>query len=117
VSAAELPGGPYRGVSPALVVAVERLRAQKGWPRCVYIRPTAEALARAAAGRDKNVKPVYVDLESYPFLEILHRWLGTYAALEVTEMLPGPDQLLWREPDGRRTFELRTLLCPAAVTG
>jgi len=29
-------------------------------------------------------------------------------------MLPDPDHLLWREPDGRRTFELRTLIVPRA---
>jgi hypothetical protein len=27
-------------------------------------------------------------------------------------MLPDPDHLLWKEPDGRRTFELRTLIVP-----
>jgi len=46
------------------------------------------------------------------FLEILHRWLTKAGELEVTEMLPRPDQLLWHEADGRRTFELRTLILP-----
>ncbi len=64
-------------------------------------------------GRDKDVKPVFVDLESHPFLDVLARWLARHGELDVTEMLPAPDQLLWREPDGRHTFELRTLVVPA----
>jgi hypothetical protein len=27
-------------------------------------------------------------------------------------MVPDPDQLFWREADGRRTFELRTQIIP-----
>jgi hypothetical protein len=30
----------------------------------------------------------------------------------MTEMLPAPDDLWWHEADGRRTFELRTLMVP-----
>ena len=109
----ELGAGNYTGVSRDLVLAIERLRAQKDWPRFVYIRPTEQALRRSGAeGRDKDTKPVFVDLESYLFLEIFHRWLTKSGELEVTEMLPDPDHLLWKEPDGRRTFELRTLIVP-----
>ena len=80
---------------------------------CLAIRPTEEALRRSGVeGRDKDTKPVFIDLESYLFLEILHRWLTKAGELEVTEMLPTPDQLLWHEADGRRTFELRTLILP-----
>src|SRR5882762_10172842 len=93
--------------------AGERLRAAKDWPRFVYIRPTEQALRRSGAeGRDKDTKPVFVDLESYLFLEIFHRWLMKAGELEVTEMLPTPDDLWWQERDGRRTFELRTLVVP-----
>jgi hypothetical protein len=82
-------------------------------PRFVYIRPTEQALRRSGAeGRDKDTKPVFVDLESYLFFEIFHRWLTKSGELEVTEMLPDPDHLLWKEADGRRTFELRTLIIP-----
>jgi hypothetical protein len=85
----------------------------KDWPRYIYIRPTEQALRRSGAeGRDKDTKPVFIDLESYLFLEIFHRWLVKAGELEVTEMLPAPDQLLWREADGRRTFELRTMIAP-----
>jgi hypothetical protein len=111
----ELGGGDFTGISHDLVLAIERLRAQKNWPRYVYIRPTEQALRRSGAeGRDKDTKPVFIDLESYPFLEIFHRWLTKSGELEITEMLPDPDHLLWREPDGRRTFELRTLIMPRA---
>jgi hypothetical protein len=99
--------------SPDLARDVDRLRAARGIPRHVFVRPTDDAVRRlGAGGRDKDVKPVYVDLESYPFLDVLARWLTKHGELEVTEMLPGPDELLWRDADGRRTFELRTLVVP-----
>ncbi|PZR74454.1 MAG: hypothetical protein DLM73_07795 [Chthoniobacterales bacterium] len=117
----ELPAGKFTGVSRGLVLAIESLRAAKGWPRHVYIRPSEQALRRSGAeGRDKDTKPVYIDLESYLFLEVFHRWLTKSGELEVIEMLPNPEQLLWqeadtgnaREPGGRRTFELRTQIVP-----
>jgi len=115
VSLEELPAGKFTGISRGLVLAVETLRAAKGWPRHVYIRPSEQALRRSGAeGRDKDTKPVYIDLESYLFLEIFHRWLTKAGELEVTEMLPAPDQLLWQEADGRRSFELRTQIVPRA---
>jgi hypothetical protein len=111
----ELPPGNYTGVSRDLVLAIERLRAEKEWPRYVYIRPGEQALRRSGVeGRDKDTKPVIIDLESYLFLEIFHRWLTKAGELEVSEMLPDPDGLLWQEPDGRRTFELRTQIVPRA---
>jgi hypothetical protein len=111
----ELGTGDFTGVSRDLVLAIERLRAQKNWPRYVYIRPSEQALRRSGVeGRDKDTKPVFIDLESYLFLEIFHRWLTKSGELEVTEMLPDPDHLCWREQDGRRTFELRTLIVPGA---
>ncbi len=113
VALEELGPGDFTGVSKDLVLAVERLRTTRELPRHVYIRPTEQALRRSGAeGRDKDTKPVFVDLESYLFLEIFHRWLSKAGELEVTEMLPRPDQLLWQEPDGHRTFELRTLIVP-----
>ncbi|MDQ6810014.1 MAG: lantibiotic dehydratase family protein [Verrucomicrobiota bacterium] len=113
VALAEFPPGKYSGISRDLVLATERLRAQKNWPRYVYIRPTEQALRRSGAeGRDKDTKPVFVDFESYLFLEIFHRWLTKAGELEVTEMLPAPEHLLWQEADGRHTFELRTLMVP-----
>ena len=57
---------------------------------------------------------MYIDLGSYLSLEIFHRWLVKAGELEVTEMLPDPDHLCWHEADGRRTFELRTLIVPRA---
>ena len=115
VTLEELGPGNYTGISRDLLLAVERLRAAKGWPRHIYIRPSEQALRRSGAeGRDKDTKPVYIDLESYLFLEIFHRWLTKAGELEVSEMLPDPDNLLWREPDGRRSFELRTQIIPRA---
>jgi hypothetical protein len=109
----DLLPGDYTGVSSHLVFAIEKLRAEKNLPRFIYIRPTEQALRRSGAeGRDKDTKPVFVDLESYLFLEIFHRWLVKAGEIEVTEMLPSPEHLFWKESDGRRTFELRTLIVP-----
>ncbi|MEY2577842.1 MAG: hypothetical protein QOI49_666 [Verrucomicrobiota bacterium] len=109
----ELVAGNYTGISRNLVAAIERLRAARGWPRYIYIRPSEQALRRSGAeGRDKDTKPVFIDLESYLFLEIFHGWLTKAGELEVSEMLPDPEHLLWQEPDGRRTFELRTQIVP-----
>ena len=113
VRADELIPGDYTGVSSHLVFAVEKLRAEKNLPRFIYIRPTEQALRRSGAeGRDKDTKPVFVDLESYLFLEIFHRWLVKAGEIEVTEMLPDPEHLFWKESDGRHSFELRTLIVP-----
>ena len=98
-----------------LVIALEQLRAARDLPRYVYIRPSEQALRRSGAeGRDKDTKPVFIDLESYLSLEIFSRWLKKAGELEITEMLPDPDHLCWPEEDGRRTFELRTLIVPRA---
>ncbi len=113
VTADDLMLGNFTGISPDLVLAIEKLRADKNLPRFIYIRPTEQALRRGGAeGRDKDTKPVFIDLESYLFLEIFYRWLVKAGEIEVTEMLPTPDNLLWKEADGRRTFELRTLIVP-----
>ena len=101
------------GISTDLVLDIEQLRAARDLPRYVYIRPTEQALRRSGAeGRDKDTKPVFIDFESYLSLEIFQRWLKKAGELEVTEMLPDPDHLCWEEEDGRRTFELRTLIVP-----
>ena len=113
VTADELGTGNFTGVSRDLVIAIERLRTARNLPRFVYIRPTEQALRRSGAeGRDKDTKPVFIDFESYLFIEIFHRWLTKAGEVEVTEMFPDPDHLLWQEADGRRTFELRTLIVP-----
>src|SRR4029450_6577316 len=100
ISVNDLPASNYTGISSQLVRAIEKLRAEKNLPRFVYIRPTEQALRRSGAeGRDKDTKPVFVDLESYLFLEIFHRWLMKAGEIEVSEMLPDPEHLFWKEPD------------------
>jgi hypothetical protein len=111
----EIGKGDFTGVSRDLILTVERLRAARDLPRFIYIRPTEQALRRSGAeGRDKDTKPVFIDLESYLFLEIFFRWIVKAGEIEVTEMLPTPEDLFWKEADGRRTFELRTLIVPRA---
>jgi hypothetical protein len=114
---ADLPRAPYAPGAPELLLDVDRLRSARGIPRYVYVRPTEGAVRRlGAGGRDKDVKPVFLDLEAEPFLEVLARWMARHGELEISEMLPGPDELLWREADGRRTFELRTLVVPRVTS-
>ncbi len=111
----ELGVGDFTGISRGLVLAIERLRAAKEWPRCIYARPTEQALRRSGVeGRDKDTKPIFVDLESYLSLEMFHHALVKAGELEITEMLPAPEDLCWREAEGRRTFELRTLVAPSS---
>ena len=113
VAAEEFGLPAISGISRELVLAVERLRAARELPRYVYIRPSEQALRRSGAeGRDKDTKPVFIDFESYLFLEVFHRWLIKAGELELTEMLPDPEHLFWQEADGRRTFEMRTLIVP-----
>src|SRR5205814_777894 len=73
VSQDEFPAGAYHGLSRELVIAIEQLRAERRLPRYIFIRPTEQALRRSGAeGRDKDTKPVFVDLESYLFQEIFY---------------------------------------------
>lgn len=103
------------GVSAMFVAGIERARAERGIPRWVFVRPAPHVLAANAwFARDKDHKPLCVDLESVVFLDILERRLRKYGTLLFTEMLPAPAQLVWETPDGRFPFELRTTLVPGA---
>jgi len=55
----------------------------------IFVDRTSFA-ASGAEGRDKDTKPVFVDLESYLFLEIFHRWLMKAGRLKLTEMCLRP---------------------------
>ncbi|MFF2749411.1 lantibiotic dehydratase [Kitasatospora sp. NPDC058048] len=89
-------GRPTGRDDAARFVAACRLRAEHRLPRHVFVKVPGEP------------KPVYVDWES----PLLVRQLGRLAAraegtLEISEMLPAPDQR-WLEVDGQRyTSELR----------
>jgi hypothetical protein len=99
------------GVSAGFVCRLERERAERGIPRWVFVRPAWRALKdRGALTRDKDNKPLFIDLENVVFLDILERRLRKYGSLVVTEMLPAPHELVWRTPEGRFTFEMRTNL-------
>jgi hypothetical protein len=100
------------GVSAAFVVAIERARADRGIPRWVFVRPLPGTLATGPQTRDKDNKPIYIDLESVVFLDILERRLRQYGTLLVSEMLPTPQQLFARVPGGKLSFELRTSILP-----
>lgn len=109
----ELDEGRFEGTDAKLVVTVERLRAARGLPRWVFVRPVPTFFSKTLTGKDKDHKPVCVDLESYMGIEVLASWARKYPLLEVTEMLPDPDHLCWREKTGKYTFELRALVVPS----
>ena len=109
-----LEGRRALSATGAQLLAVERMRADRGVPRRVYIRPVGESLERVALfAREKDVKPVYVDLESCPSIELFLHRMQKFGEVELSEMLPGPEEQIWREADGTYTFELRTIVAPA----
>jgi hypothetical protein len=112
VTSAELGEPRPTGASASFVTAVERLRAARGIPRWVFVRPAPGVLGGANWDRDKDHKPLYVDLESVVFLDILERRLRKYGSLIVVEMLPDPRHLAWLGDGGRHVFELRTIVVP-----
>lgn len=104
------------GGSP--IARTDALRAATGMPRFVFLRPTPAALPRSGnLGRDKDVKPSLVDLESSLGIEVFVQRLRKYGELEVAEMLPPPDRSPWIEADGRRSFELRMVIEPGIEPG
>lgn len=100
------------GVSPAFVATLERLRAQHGIPRYVYVRASRGTSKDNVWARDKDNKPMFVDLESVVFLDILERRLQKYGALGFVEMLPSPSNMSWRSTGGRVGYEIRTHVLP-----
>jgi hypothetical protein len=87
---------------PALREPVERFVAARRWarslgmPRWLFVK-TAE-----------EVKPVYVDLDSTVYVELLAKLLRGASAATLSEMLPAFDELWVTDADGARyTAELR----------
>jgi len=82
-------------------VQVQRVRAERSLPRHVYARLSNE------------LKPVYCDLDSPLLVRQLTRMAaGAVGAVELTEMVPGPEDL-WLQRDGMGyTTEIRfTAVC------
>ncbi|MGW6939131.1 hypothetical protein ACWGF3_09000 [Streptomyces xanthophaeus] len=73
--------------------AWQRLRAERGLPRRVFVRHQAET------------KPVFVDLDDPVAVDDLAR-LGP-GELRLSECLPGPDDLWWNPDGGHQVAELR----------
>ena len=76
---------------------------RRGLPRRVFARSPLER------------KPMLVDFESPALRRVLHRWCATTAErapdarMELTEMLPGPQECWLEDKTGRHTSELRLL--------
>lgn len=100
-----LPAGEFVGTGPAGLRrrgdAAEfhtacRLRERYGLPRYVFAKVAGEP------------KPVFVDFDSPLFVRQLFRLArGTSGVVELSEMLPRPDQLWFRGDGGRFTTEIR----------
>jgi hypothetical protein len=76
----------------------QALRRELGCERCVFVSLTGEP------------KPIMLDFENVFLLEAfahLLRQQADDATVKITEMLPGPGELVARGPDGPRTAELR----------
>jgi hypothetical protein len=97
---------------PSLAATLAELRLHRRMPRWVFARPAEGTFAPSTiVGRQKDRKPICIDLESILGMELLAHWLGRYRRLEITEMLPRPSELWWREDIGRYSFEIRALVC------
>jgi hypothetical protein len=95
----EWPRAPVRG-DDLLAFARAALSWRERWllPRHVFVHSS------------KAPKPRYIDLASPVFLDLLRRDLVALdgepdAALHVTEMFPGPDDLFVRDPNGSHAAE------------
>ena len=126
----ELLPDELRGVDgPRLVVGDIVFR------RRTWVRPAEQLRAALAADRESELfqcgqrlrrqlgcgshlfaalpgepKPVLVEFDDFFLIEALVHLLARLppgSAVKLTEMLPGPDELTARGPDGRRTSELR----------
>jgi hypothetical protein len=96
---------------PPLAAMIAELRGRRGLPRWVFARPAEGTFGPSTiVGRQKDRKPICIDLESILGMELLAHWVARYERLEVTEMLPRPSQLWWREESGRYSFEIRGLV-------
>lgn len=83
---------------PDAFVRLQAQRERLGLPRHIYVRCPGEP------------KPVYCDLDSPLLAGQLARMAAGVPAdelLEISEMLPGPDQLWFGDESGRRTCEVR----------
>lgn len=83
---------------PDAFVRLQALRDRLGLPHHIYVRCPGEP------------KPVYCDLDSPLLAGQLARMAAGVPAdelLEISEMLPGPDQLWFGDESGRRTCEVR----------
>jgi Lantibiotic dehydratase, N terminus len=72
---------------------VARWRRRHGLPRHVFVHT------------DADPKPFYVDLGAPLFVDLLRRALAEGAALHLTEMLPGPDEMWVGDERGRYAAE------------
>ncbi|WP_342374574.1 lantibiotic dehydratase family protein [Myxococcus stipitatus] len=70
----------------------------RGLPTCVFAKFKGER------------KPVLVDVRSPPLLRVFLNLLEQKEDVLLSEMLPGPEQLWLRGPQGRHTVELRCTL-------
>ncbi|MFI7430837.1 lantibiotic dehydratase [Micromonospora sp. NPDC049836] len=99
------PAGVHRRGDAAEFYAACRLRDRHRLPRYVFAKVAGEP------------KPIFVDFDSPLFVRQLFRLArGATAPVELSEMLPRPDQLWFQREGGRFTTEIRCAVfsAPAA---
>lgn len=79
----------------AALVAAHRLRERLALPRFVYVKADGEP------------KPVFVDLESVAYCDMVAHLVAGRAGAVVSEMLPDPDELALHCSQGAFTSEIR----------
>jgi hypothetical protein len=95
-------------VGPEALIALRRLRAQRGWPEEVFVRP--ELPLRLTYYKDG--KPICVDFRNPLLLEVFAGWVRKYLRLRVSEMLPRSSQCWLADSQGHYACELRMVAMP-----
>jgi hypothetical protein len=82
--------------SAALLGAARRFQRQLGMPDRIFVKSPNE------------IKPIYIDFQSFFLVELLFKLASEAPTLSITEMLPGADELwLGDAQGGRYTSEIR----------
>jgi hypothetical protein len=100
-------------VPPEIERATGADRALLAWRWGARLGLGERVFVRSAAER----KPVYIDFASPPLVDILVRMGSGGGALQLSELLPGTDELWLAGADGRHSAELRMLAARRPGTG
>jgi hypothetical protein len=96
VSTEELAACRAKPDSAAMLGAARRFQRRLGMPDRIFVKSPNE------------IKPIYIDFQSFFLVELLFKLAGEAPTLSITEMLPGAEQLWLGDARGERyTSEIR----------